>query len=111
MKNRKYGPGGLKTMKVLPAAFLLAGSLLVSELALATSQGTVLRNSVSVAYDDTGGAAQTPVTATVDVTVDLVPAVVWGTAPSDQTIGSNTALTSGYTLTLTNTVMVVIVMH
>ncbi len=102
MKTINFSPSGFKRKGGVLLAVALS-SLMFTEIAQAnTSAGTVLRNTVSVAYDDTGGAPQTAVTATVDVTVDLVPAVTWGTAPSDQTIGSNSALPSGYTLTLTN---------
>ena len=63
----------------------------------------MLRNSVTVDYTDAGNTAMPQETASVDVTVDLVASVAWGSAPSNQTVGSGETLSSAYTITLTNT--------
>lgn len=68
-----------------------------------TAAGTVLTNSVTVNYDDQGGAAQTPVNASVNVTISLVGSVAWGSAPAGQNAGSGGALPGAYSLTLRNT--------
>lgn len=68
-----------------------------------TSAGTQLTNAVTVNYKDSGNIAQTPVTASVTVTVNLVGSVAWGTAPTAQDAGSGTALSAAYTITLHNT--------
>lgn len=68
-----------------------------------TSAGTLLTDAVTVNYKDSGNIAQTPVTASITVTVNLVGSVAWGTAPTAQDAGSGLALPSAYTITLHNT--------
>ena len=102
MKTKDYSPGGFKNRKgvLLAVAF---SSFVFAETAHAnTSAGTVLRNSVTVNYDDAAGTPQPAETDSVDVTVNLVPAVTWGAAPPDQTTNSNSPLPGAYIITLTN---------
>lgn len=95
---------GLKGLKIKGSVLLMlaASGALVPQLAFATSAGTVLRNSVTVDYED--NAANTyQETDYVDVTVDLLGDVTWGTAPAGQTVGQGDELVTPYTITLTNT--------
>lgn len=101
MKVRK-SPLGFKLKGAVILMMAVSGGMF-SQLTLAnTSAGTVLRNTVTVDYKDVNNVAQTQKTASVDVTVDLVPSVVWGTKPADQTVQSAQALPSAYLITLTN---------
>ena len=106
MKTVIHSPTGLK-LKTGVAAFALAfGGMFMTGIAQAnTSAGTVLTNSVTVDYDDAAGTAQTQEVASVDVTVDLVPSVVWGlvVTPATQTVDSQQALPTEYLVDLTNT--------
>jgi len=68
-----------------------------------TAQGTVIQNRATVSYNDAGGAAQTPVTVTADVTVTLVqaaPNVTASVATATVNQGSTTTVT--YTVTATS---------
>lgn len=69
-----------------------------------TAQGTVIQNRVTVSYNDSGGAAQTPVTASADVTVTLVqgaPNVTVNTV-SSATINQGQTTTITYFVTATS---------
>ena len=96
-------------MKPTPApSSLLRGALLLAAIALApaaafasTAANTVINNTASVSYNDAGGTAQTPVTASASVTVTLVPSAVAITSPANQTIGQGTSATLTYTVTAT----------
>lgn len=103
MSTKEKSPMGLKRKGgvLLTIAF---SSVLFSHIAEAnTSAGTILRNTVTLDYADVNNVAQPQETDTVDVTVDMVPSVAWGVAPSNQTVQSAQALPSAYTITLTNT--------
>jgi len=91
-------------LKGIGAALLIAmGTTLTTQpLQADTAAGTVLTNSVTVDYNDAGGTAQTQLTASVDVTVALVPVVAWGAAPTGQTTSSGGTLPATYSINLTN---------
>jgi len=66
-----------------------------------TAANTILRNTVTVNYQDTDNTPMTAVTADVDVTVTLVAATPTLSAPVDQTTDPATAVVFNYTLTAT----------
>ncbi len=80
--------------------FATASALLSPAANANTAANTVLRNSVSVSFADANNNAQTPVTAQVDITVNLV-AVAASTAQvtADATIAPNA--TQAYTYSIT----------
>ncbi len=89
---------------------ILRGALALAALALAlattearasTAANTTISNTATVRYNDAGGAAQTPVTATAQVTVTLVPsaAVFLTPTPPDQTVAQGTNTVLSYTIT------------
>ena len=84
------------------AGVLGAAALLLPAGAFAsTAANTTITNTASVSYNDAGGTAQTPVTATATVTVILVPSAVTLTSPPAQTISQGTNATLSYTITST----------
>jgi trimeric autotransporter adhesin len=90
----------LKSSRLTLGALLLAAMVLAPAAAFAsTAANTVITNTASVSYNDAGGAAQTPVTASATVTVTLVPAAVAISSPPNQTIGQGTSATLSYTVT------------
>lgn len=105
MKTNIQSPKGFKLRRGSAAAIAIAvSSLFAANASYAnTAAGVTLTNSVTVDYDDAGGTAQPQVSASVDVTVDHVPSVAWGTVPADQTTNSGGALPAAYNITLTNT--------
>ncbi len=91
-------------------AAALRGALALSTLALAlaaaqaaasTAANTTITNTATVSFNDAGGVAQTPVTASASVTVTLVPSAVVLSSPPDQTIAQGTSATLTYTITAT----------
>ena len=96
----------MKPTPVPSLSSLLRGALVLAAIALApaaafasTAANTVINNTASVSYNDAGGTAQTPVTASASVTVTLVPSAVTISSPANQTIGQGTTATLTYTVT------------
>jgi uncharacterized repeat protein (TIGR01451 family) len=79
----------------------LALGLAATEAAASTAANTTITNTATVSYNDAGGLAQTPVTASASVTVTLVPSAVVLSSPPDQTIAQGTSATLTYTITAT----------
>jgi uncharacterized repeat protein (TIGR01451 family) len=86
----------------------LRGALVLSALALAateafasTAANTTITNTATVSYNDAGGVAQAPVTASASVTVTLVPSAVVLSSPPADTIAQGTSATLTYTITAT----------
>ena len=94
MKQRILGITSLLALSLmaLPAAAALQGS----------AGNTIIRNTVSVSYNDAGGAAQTPVTARVDITVTTV-----SVAPTIKSISPNPGSTGATGATQTYAVEIV----
>jgi uncharacterized repeat protein (TIGR01451 family) len=91
-----------KLSRLTRGALVLAANVLAPAAAFAsTAANTVITNTASVSYDDAGGTAQTPVTASATVTVTLVPSAVAISSPANQTIGQGTSATLTYTVTAT----------
>jgi hypothetical protein len=68
--------------------------------AMASTAAThIIQNEVTVSYDDAGGVAQTAITATVDVTINLVAATPALSAPLDDTVSPGGTATYTYTIT------------
>lgn len=104
MKPTNHSLKGLKLQGVSAALLLALGGVVTSGTAQAnTAAGTVLTNAVTVDYDDAGGTAQAQISDSVDVTVDHVASVAWGSAPAGQSTTSGGTLPSAYTVDLTNT--------
>ena len=104
MKTHYRSPSGREILQgSLALALAVSAAMLPLSANANTSAGTILRNSVTVDYDDSNGTAQPQETDSVDITVDLVASVVWGAAPADQTVNSGATLPGAYTITLTNT--------
>ncbi|RLB78358.1 MAG: hypothetical protein DRH06_01855 [Deltaproteobacteria bacterium] len=85
---------------------VLSGLVLIALLAFSsgsafasTAADTTIRNTVAVNYDDTAGNAQPEVTASADVTVNLVAATPTLSEPVDQTTIQATAAIYSYTIT------------
>lgn len=66
-----------------------------------TAANAIIRNTVTVNYDDAGGTPQTAVTDFVDVTINLVEATPALNAPTDISITSDLTAVYNYTLTAT----------
>jgi uncharacterized repeat protein (TIGR01451 family) len=81
---------------VAAAALFAPGTAFAS-----TAANTTITNTATVNYKDAGGVAQAAVTATVDVTVQLVPSAVTLSSPANQTISQGTSATLTYTITST----------
>jgi uncharacterized repeat protein (TIGR01451 family) len=64
-----------------------------------TAANTTISNTATVSYQDAGGAAQTPVTATATVTVTLVPSAPLLSSPANQSISQGSTATLTYTIT------------
>src|SRR5438067_12182349 len=87
---------GLAAVALIGAALSFAPAALAS-----TAANTSITNTATVNYNDAGGVAQTAVTATVSVTVTLVPSAVTLSSPAHQTIAQGTSDTLTYTITST----------
>ena len=84
------------------AALVLAALALTGTAALAsTAANTVITNTATVNFTDSGGVAQTPVTASAVVTVTLVPSAVTLSSPPNQTIAQGISATLSYVITST----------
>lgn len=104
MKTNYQSPDGQTIKRIATGLLLAMGGILASASVQAnTAAGTTLSNDVTVDYTDAGGAAQAPVSDSVEVTVDHVADVAWGAAPAGQTTSSGTALPTAYVIDLTNT--------
>lgn len=82
---------------VLGGLAALSGNLLAS-----TAANTTITNEVTVSFDDTAGNAQTPVTASVAFTVNLVPTAPLVTVPADVN-PANESTTYNLVYTITGT--------
>jgi uncharacterized repeat protein (TIGR01451 family) len=96
------------TKKKVPIAGRAAGAFLALLVVAAlpsvanasTAADTVITNTVTVNYKDSGGVAQTAVTATATVTVTLVPSAVTLSSPANPaSIEQGTSATLTYTIT------------
>lgn len=88
--------------KPLAVATLLGAGLVTTLPAWATTAAdTTIRNTVTVSYADAANTAQTPITAQVDITVNLVRANPLLNAPAD--ITTDPATNANYAYTITNT--------
>lgn len=89
-------------LRSLTAAILATGALAAANQAWATTAAdTTIRNTVTVSYADAAGTNQTPITAQVDVSVNLVRSIPLLSAPVDQTTDSATNAVYSYTITST----------
>ena len=70
-----------------------------SDSSASTAANTVIRNTVTVNYTNTGGTAMPQIQSTVDVTVALVYATPTLNAPADQSTNPGTAAVYNYTIT------------
>lgn len=96
--NRNRVPRKADNRLVAGALFALALAFAPSALA-STAANTSIVNTATVNYNDAGGVAQTPVTASVTVSVTLVPAAVTLSSPANQTIAQGNSATLTYTIT------------
>jgi uncharacterized repeat protein (TIGR01451 family) len=83
----------------LAAAILATGAMGASQAWANTAADTTIRNTVTVNYSDAANTAQAPITAQVDVSVNLVRANPILSAPIDQTTDSATNAVYSYTIT------------
>jgi len=99
MLNKK--PPGLHAKAIGVAAGLFLLALLMPGAASATTAANaVITNTATVNYDDAGGNAQALITATVDVTVNLVRVIpTLAPLPADASTPSGVALDYAYTIT------------
>jgi len=80
-------------------ALALVAAVALPQVALATTGANhIIRNTVTVNYDDTGGTPQSAITASVDVSVNLVVAQAILSAPVDQTTDPATTVIYSYTI-------------
>lgn len=88
------------SLRPLAAAIVAAGTLAGASQAWATTAAdTTLRNTVTVSYSDAALNPQTALTASVDVTVNLVRANPLLSAPTDISTDPATAAVYSYTIT------------
>lgn len=80
----------------LLALMFLSGTVLAN-----TAANNIIRNMVTVDYDDAGGNSQTAITAQVDITVNLVESTPTLSSPVDISTDAGTAAVYNYTLTAT----------
>jgi uncharacterized repeat protein (TIGR01451 family) len=101
MKMLRNKPPGFwqKVTGVATGIFLLA-ILLPSTASATTAANAVIRNTATVNYDDAASNPQAAITATVDVTVNLVAAAPTLSSPADASTPSGVSL--DYTYTITN---------
>lgn len=92
----------LHTFRITGLFLVLAGMALAGNaFAANTAANHIIRNTVTVTYDDAGGNPQAPVTDSVDITVLLVPKAPALSSPTDGTTDSATPYDYTYTLTAT----------
>jgi uncharacterized repeat protein (TIGR01451 family) len=90
---------GLRALVFGFALLALLSFILPQAAQASTAANTVIRNTVTVNFNDTKSNPMTAVTATVDITVNYVYAKVTLSAPSDQFTDPNTAIGYSYTIT------------
>jgi hypothetical protein len=91
----------MKSMQSMLAVGALALLLPLSAMA-STAANTVISNTATVSYQDTGGVAQTPVTsAAATVTVSLVASAPLLSSPAGSTVAQNQTVVLTYTITST----------
>lgn len=83
------------------ALILVAVALTATSAVASTAANTVITNTATVNYNDAGNVAQPAVSASVAVTVTLVPSAVVLSSPPAQTIAQGTSATLSYTITST----------
>ncbi|MEN6473899.1 MAG: hypothetical protein ABFD81_07800 [Syntrophaceae bacterium] len=91
-----------KVFRVLASGFLLLAFLVLfvpQTVQASTASNTVIRNTVTVNYDDTAGSAMPEVTDSIDITVSLVAAAPTLSAPIDQSTDPATNAVYNYTIT------------
>ena len=88
--------------KLMGGTALLAGAALIPSLAFATAANTTITNTVTVNYTDAASNAQTPVEASVDISVNLVASAPLLTSPADvDPTTEDTGVNLVYTITST----------
>jgi uncharacterized repeat protein (TIGR01451 family) len=87
---------GLGIMMIVAAVAMTPGASEAN-----TASNTLIRNTATVSYRDSGGTLQAPVSAQADVTVTLVASAPNLTAPTDQSTAPGTPVTYNYTITAT----------
>ncbi|MDX8411964.1 MAG: hypothetical protein R8K46_08895 [Mariprofundaceae bacterium] len=81
-------------------AFALMAVIVLPQIAVATTGANhIIRNTVTVSYDDTSGTPQSAITASVDITVNLVTAQALLSAPVDQSTDPATTVIYSYAIT------------
>lgn len=100
--GRTHYPSGIGRTLLGALALVVLVGLTVPQAAQAdTAANTIIRNTVTVDYDDTAGTAMTAVTGSADVTVILVAATPTLSAPADGTTDPANNEVYNYTLTAT----------
>jgi uncharacterized repeat protein (TIGR01451 family) len=77
----------------------LALAALTPEARASTASNTTITNTVSVAYNDAGGVAQAPVTASASITILLVPSSPLLSSPAAVSVTQGQTATLTYTIT------------
>ena len=101
MKPKVAVPIPTRLLRGALALSVLALALAATEALASTAANTTITNTATVNFNDAGGVAQTPVTASASVTVTLVPSAVVLSSPPNQTIAQGTSATLTYTVTAT----------
>lgn len=92
----------LLNRKLLGAAILAGAAALPGLVYASTAANTTIRNTVTVSYTDAAAVAQTPVEASVDLTVNLVASAPTLSSPANvDPTTENTAVNLVYTITST----------
>ena len=104
MKIISNRPPGLIKMALVPAISILLMLVFVPGTAFATTAyNAVISNTATVNFDDSGGTPQTAVTATANVTVNLVEATVTLSAPTPSAAEATfSGVAVDYTYTVTS---------
>ena len=85
-------------MTLLALALVMA---MAANVHASTASNTTIRNTVTVNYADAAGNPQTPLTANVDITVNLVESTPLLNAPPDQSIDASQTAVYNYLITST----------
>lgn len=89
-----------KMLRLSPLALVFAAGMgLVQEAQASTAANAIVRNTVTVNYQNANGTAQAALTATADVTVNLVRVAPTINTPADQTV--EVAVTAPYSYLVT----------
>jgi len=89
-----------KPWRTIFGALALVAAVALPQVALATTGANhIIRNTVTVSYDNTSGTPQSAITASVDVIVNLVAAQAILSAPVDQSTDPATTVIYSYTIT------------